>query len=319
MIHYERWPRKWIKTANLVLDPLNPRIKWSRKDLSQKEIIEYLDTNENVGTTAKSIKKIGYMPNERPIVIYENDKYVVVDGNRRVAACKLLRDPAKAPENRIKFYKKLTLRDRLILKIDYGHLDKTKVIVAPSLQEASIILAIKHLTNHVKSSDVMNQDAWIYLAIMNGVDADTLAEELSIRGFDMHQSLNRHNIYRVANTLPLEENEKAKLRKEKGYEVLATVEHFCKSVPVLSFLQMGFEINKGHICTSMDIDEFFKRFNLLFKDALKGSISIREFNTAEKIRDYIDKNYFDTGRASYDIAVCSSCVEVLEEDRPEYL
>ncbi len=42
---------------------------------------------------AKSIVLRGYFPNEPLLAIKEKDRYVVVEGNRRLAALKALREP----------------------------------------------------------------------------------------------------------------------------------------------------------------------------------------------------------------------------------
>ena len=76
---------------------------------NEPEIIAQLLKKEKAGEVAKSIAEAGSLnPLERIGVITHpaiKDSYVVIEGNRRVCALKMLNDPDKAPEN----YKKKVL------------------------------------------------------------------------------------------------------------------------------------------------------------------------------------------------------------------
>lgn len=81
---------------NLKLDVRNPRFSYqSAKEMNQTEIVKYLIANHAVYELAKAIAINGYLLNEEPIVSKEGDSYVVLEGNRRVAACKILLNPYK--------------------------------------------------------------------------------------------------------------------------------------------------------------------------------------------------------------------------------
>lgn len=90
-----------FKTANLkldqlVLDPLNPRFTTrENKNFSESETIDYLIEYEELLTLAKQINDYGGLtPGERIIVMEEKGEYVVLEGNRRTAALKLLNNPS---------------------------------------------------------------------------------------------------------------------------------------------------------------------------------------------------------------------------------
>ncbi|APO44092.1 hypothetical protein BS614_08775 [Paenibacillus xylanexedens] len=80
-----------IPILNLVLDPLNPRFV-SLPSPNDESIKNYLVQNEDVITIARGINEDeGLMPGERIIVFRENENnYIVLEGNRRICACKLL-------------------------------------------------------------------------------------------------------------------------------------------------------------------------------------------------------------------------------------
>lgn len=79
-----------ISPLNLVLDTQNPRfvILASRE---QNEIRKYLITYEDVCQLATDINEYGsLLPGERIVVLKENDKYTVIEGNRRTCSLQFL-------------------------------------------------------------------------------------------------------------------------------------------------------------------------------------------------------------------------------------
>lgn len=64
--------------------------------LTDEEIaLRALDDPSNNWNLGKMLKDLGpqYHYNELPTVVYENDKYIVYNGNRRVALLKCLQSP----------------------------------------------------------------------------------------------------------------------------------------------------------------------------------------------------------------------------------
>lgn len=95
-VDYSKWKTRSLSIENLKLDIKNPRFSYqSTKVMNQTEIIKYLVANHAVYELAKDIAINGYLLNEEPIVCKEGETYVVLEGNRRVAACKILLNPYK--------------------------------------------------------------------------------------------------------------------------------------------------------------------------------------------------------------------------------
>jgi len=81
---------------NLLLDAENPRLASSRSAHSQDDLVRILWSEMAVDEVALSIAANGYLP-EEPLLVYwdrTKKKYVVVEGNRRLAAVRLLREDA---------------------------------------------------------------------------------------------------------------------------------------------------------------------------------------------------------------------------------
>jgi len=85
-----RYDSRYIPLVDLNLDTQNPRFVVVPNP-DEVSIMEYLIQYENVLDIAKGINDdSGLMPGERIIVCEENGKFVVLEGNRRICACKLL-------------------------------------------------------------------------------------------------------------------------------------------------------------------------------------------------------------------------------------
>src|SRR5439155_8518065 len=88
-----------IKVDDLKLDPQNPRLTSLNEDSSQFDLLKTLYTEMSVDEIALSIAENGYF-NEEPLFVIKDTKekgrqtYVVIEGNRRLAAIKLLCDDA---------------------------------------------------------------------------------------------------------------------------------------------------------------------------------------------------------------------------------
>lgn len=88
---------KVVSLADVFLDNDNPR---HDPIDAEPEIIARLVSHERVANLAGSIAKHGTSPLERMAVVLHpsaRGKYTVVEGNRRLCALKLLRDPGRAP------------------------------------------------------------------------------------------------------------------------------------------------------------------------------------------------------------------------------
>jgi hypothetical protein len=92
--------RTELDPSSLSLDEDNPRL--AQNDLTgkitQRDVLQYLVEQADVAELVQSIGANGYLDFEPLIALREGANLVVIEGNRRVAAIKLLRDPALAQE-----------------------------------------------------------------------------------------------------------------------------------------------------------------------------------------------------------------------------
>src|SRR5438552_954299 len=80
-----------LSVKDLLLDPKNPRLAGKHFTVDQKdEIVEILWQDRAVNELVDSIAASGYWQHEELFAAKEGGKLVVIEGNRRLAAVKLL-------------------------------------------------------------------------------------------------------------------------------------------------------------------------------------------------------------------------------------
>lgn len=89
-----------IETSKIDFDPENPRFYRLNDAHSVEAVIEEMLDDENVQDLMLSIGQKGYFPGEPLLVIPNGERYIVVEGNRRLAAVKLLNGEVVAPTRR---------------------------------------------------------------------------------------------------------------------------------------------------------------------------------------------------------------------------
>lgn len=90
-------PIQMITLSSLEFDPNNPRLPQDIDGNDEKSVISYLIDEANVPELMMSIGEQGYFDGEPLLVVAREEQYIVVEGNRRLCALKLLQDEIKAP------------------------------------------------------------------------------------------------------------------------------------------------------------------------------------------------------------------------------
>ncbi|MEH8093217.1 hypothetical protein P9057_09830 [Gallibacterium anatis] len=123
--------RKTLSITRLYLDSKNPR---HIPIENQKEIIAFLIENEKIKPLAKDIAEKGLInPLDLVGITEENKKKIVLEGNRRICALKLLLNPLLAPKKHQKYFNNLKQKiDTPIKKIEV-HQFKSRLEAQPWL------------------------------------------------------------------------------------------------------------------------------------------------------------------------------------------
>ena len=83
---------EYVPVDDLHLDSRNPRIQQVGEDLDEQSILGILWREYSVEEVALSIAQNGFFPHEPLFAAEEDGKLIVIEGNRRLAAVRLLRD-----------------------------------------------------------------------------------------------------------------------------------------------------------------------------------------------------------------------------------
>ncbi|MCM1234023.1 MAG: hypothetical protein NC489_28295 [Ruminococcus flavefaciens] len=137
-----RYTTKEIQLDELYLDEKNPRFIVPPNP-SQQSIVDYLIENEEVERLANDIAKSGGLnAGERVIVTEENERWIVLEGNRRICACKILMNPSLLANRRLASVDKISLliNDELKQSVSVVNADVMK-----NRLEAQSSLAAKHI------------------------------------------------------------------------------------------------------------------------------------------------------------------------------
>jgi len=93
------WKTTQKNIGVIFLDPNNPRIPPTPQPLTEPELIAELVLHDDVHQLASNIQASGYFPTEPLMIVREDGQFRVAEGNRRLAACKLLVNPHLAPDS----------------------------------------------------------------------------------------------------------------------------------------------------------------------------------------------------------------------------
>lgn len=91
---------EFVDLASLNLDPKNPRLPLRLKDESKESIVQWMLTDASLVELMLAIGTNGFFPGEPLIIVEESGKFIVVEGNRRLASLLLLNEIVK-PELQI--------------------------------------------------------------------------------------------------------------------------------------------------------------------------------------------------------------------------
>jgi len=149
----ETWEDTTVSVDKLNLDLQNPRIPQHVKEQNDESLIRnHLLEKEDVLIIAKSIAENGYHKSAVAIVCKERGKLVVLDGNRRLAACQLLLNPKFAPgaRDRREF-------EKLNKTLNKQELNNIRITIAPTRKDAEREIWDIHVNQLLKPWEVLQR------------------------------------------------------------------------------------------------------------------------------------------------------------------
>ena len=169
LIDSDTWKSDFISLKQLQFHPANPRLPELQGKVSEREIIHELCNRGTVESLARAISEKGYFRNDRLIVLKENGKNIVYEGNRRLCALKVLDRPELAPPKMQRMFQRLADKCKLPKKI--------AVEIVPKKFDAEIVMYAKHAgPKFVVPWDPIQQNTFIAARIDQGETIDGLCK-----------------------------------------------------------------------------------------------------------------------------------------------
>ena len=188
------WADVELNVLEILLDLQNPRVEIPPK-ASQPKIREILLVQEDVAGLARSIvDDNGILPGENIIVVVEDGRHVVVEGNRRVCACQLLVDPDLRPAGHKKGFPTATpeLQERI---------KRLKAVVAPNRDATERPITKKHTEPGVRPWTPIAKQRRIARLIQAGRTTKDVAEQFGMQVSSVKRLARDYNLLKRVNGL----------------------------------------------------------------------------------------------------------------------
>src|ERR1041385_9178389 len=275
----DTWKTKPTPVAGLQLDSKNPRLGRETTARAPREIIQYLFDHDKAMEVAESIAKRGFFPNEPLLAVRENNQLVVVEGNRRLAALKALREPGLLEGPKYRQIERLSRSPVAILSVP--------VTLAPNRRATDRQIAGRHIGTPVLAWEAENRASFILDKLAEGYDNDELSEELGSSAADIQKARQTRAIAEMARSLELPSEIKAKLDNPRA-NIFTTLGRVFDSSVGREYLMV--EPNAEHgLRGTTSKSEFLKGFSKLVSDVALGHESSRTLNKSDDIRAYFKK------------------------------
>ena len=292
MANYQWFSKRHLRSIDQ-LRPWNgnPRLNPEEQHVYLTDYIEDIILEEgdkdNFMDLVRSIATNGFIPAD-PVVVWQdktNERYYVAEGNRRVLALKLLRDPSKAPRE---------IRGTVAnLSKTWERIDKIAVNIAPTFEDAEWYISQRNSTSSIqKKWSRLQQMRWIEHLYNKYADNP----EILVQKSNMTQS-EIENIIRFIRLLNLVNEEQVKRNLTEAEYNAATSHNF----PITIFERFfnltkvreawGFEF-EGTTITFKNKAGFLNAFTQVIRGIVNPKEEIKldtRTVSAEKIEDLLQK------------------------------
>lgn len=280
-IDYSSWETFEYTLNTLQLDLNNPRIKYRGVPLNQTQIMKFLIKNEKVYDLAKKISEEGYFVGEEPIICIENNKKVVLEGNRRTSALKLLQDPKKYLSNA-----KANILLQNILKNNFPVDKKLRCYIAPNRLLANPIIYERHNGATLQKWKTGNQYAFVAeMYYEDGLVIEDICDVLNESRAKILKPLKAYNLFLEGqNVLEKEEGIKIDIAKFE----FTNLERFYSYEDARELIGIDFNNENGELIINLPREEFEKRILEVFKILIDSERFSRDFNKDDDKKRFVE-------------------------------
>lgn len=256
-----------LKVEQLFLDHENPRLGGGVQ--SQREAIQRIldDQKEKLAALAESIAEDGLSPIDPLLVLQptakEPDKYIVLEGNRRVAALKLLANPTQLSGVQID----QALKKRFERIAAGGRSNKVKSItcyVIAKREDSRLWLFLRHTGEN--GGKGLTKWSAMATSAFRGVDPALQALDFVLK----HGNLSDEQKQAIDERFPL-----------------TTLDRLLSSKEVRQLL--GIDIKDKKLETSLPLEELIKPLRRIVLDLVQKVIKVDDVKSKQQQVDYINK------------------------------
>ncbi len=252
------WQTKRLSVVNLFLDEQNPRLGRETGEQAPRELIQYLFDHDKALDVARSIATHGYFENEPLLAIHDGRHHVVVEGNRRLAALKALKEPGLLTGNTVRQV------ERLSRQADLTAISKVPVTIAPNRRATDRLISVRHIGTPVLAWQAENRASFILSKLEEGYSNDELLDELGFTEQDIQKAKQTRAIAGMARALDLPDEVKAKVDNPR-VKLFSTLERVFDSSVGREFLKVKTDVEHG-LRGMTTKKEFLRAFANLVKD-----------------------------------------------------
>jgi hypothetical protein len=279
MADYAGWPEKTIAVTTLQLDGRNPRIPSGGAELSQRDLIAELVQHDDVYDLARDIAEQGYSPLESLIGLKDDGKTIILEGNRRLAALKLLINPDLAPPAFLNRFQKLAEKGAT------PGMREVRVLHAPTREAAAPLILRKHTRDQVDRWSPLMQARFYRTLAAGGASLAEMARQYGTTAGDMARFLRTNSMYEAACRIDLPEDVRKKVHDPRNFPA-AVLQRLIDIPKARTFLGIVFD-DKGEIRGNVHRDEFAKGYARILSDIAREKIDTRKLNTVADAEKYL--------------------------------
>lgn len=265
MIDYSDWELHKLSVDAIRLDKQNPRLPEEMLNESQRLIMHYMIAHFKILEIAKSIVKNGFFINELPIAAKERKHFVVVEGNRRIIALKLLRNPDLAPPRKKHTYA------RLAENIDVNQWEKLSMYIAPSKDAVAPILIARHGSEMTAPWQRIMKMRFLAGDVLRKVPYEEIADRYSVPLSEVRTAALTMLLREMVREADIDDDIKDKYLSEKFQT--STLTRFIQTSTFLK--KTGLKMNGAALQYEIPKDEFLQIILRIFEDIANESITAR--------------------------------------------
>ena len=259
----------------LRLDPHNVRLEVAGARI-EADIMEDLFANEDVLGLVDGICKVGYLTHEIPVVVERKGSFVMVEGNRRLAALKAIQNPQLVPEYRARI-------SALTKQIaDRSTLSSVRVMVAPGEVQAEQLVAAIHTSNLRRRWTPARQAAFFQAQIDSGRKLKTLLARYPT--IDVRRFVFRAHVLNAFKAVKFKKPELTDFLETKAWHRgLSALARIYESKEFMELTGFAMDDN-GTVTKSVSDEVFAQMATVIVQGMLDGDLNTRSLNTVKSPR-----------------------------------